>query len=65
MDHDGTITYEEFKVMLENHGIYTNQNDMVTLFKQFDKGQTGKIHYVILFLFNINYMDLFSNLINF
>lgn len=46
----GTISYEEVKALLETHGIFTTQNDMISLFKQFDKGQKGKIGYVSLII---------------
>ena len=31
--------------MLGTYGIYTTENDMVNIFKRFDKNMDGKIHY--------------------
>ena len=31
--------------MLGTYGIYTTENDIVNIFKRFDKNMDGKIHY--------------------
>lgn len=45
MTKDGAISYEDLKEMLGTYGIYTTENDMVNIFKRFDKNMDGKIHY--------------------
>ena len=45
IDNDGVIKYEELKIMLNNYGIYTTENDMLNLFGRFDEDKDGKIKY--------------------
>jgi len=42
---DSVISYEDLKQMLGIYGIFTTENDMVNIFKRFDKNMDGKIHY--------------------
>ena len=39
----GYATLEDIKILLSNHGIQTNEIDLFTLIKRYDKGDSGKI----------------------
>lgn len=41
----GYVTLEEFKEVLNNHGIYSSSNELMSLLQRFDKNQDGKVSY--------------------
>jgi len=41
----GFITYDEFKQMLEDYGIYATKSDLVGLMKRYDQNMDGKVSY--------------------
>ena len=41
LDKDGVVNYEELKIMLTNYGVYTTENEMISLFSRFDKDKDG------------------------
>lgn len=44
-DENGFITLEEFKRILNEHGIFVTNQDLVSLISRYDKNQDGKVSY--------------------
>jgi len=41
----GSVSIDEFKELLLDHGIYASSKDLLNLVQRFDKNQDGKVTY--------------------
>lgn len=45
ISHDGIISYEDLKEVLNRFSVQTSEYDMINLFRRFDRNLDGEIHY--------------------
>lgn len=41
----GFVSMNEFRDLLQSHGVYASNNDLLNLVKRYDKNQDGKVSY--------------------
>ena len=44
-DRNGYITYDEFQILLEQHGIFASVKDVESLMDRYDKDKDGRVSY--------------------